>query len=119
MSLGQRIKQRREALEWDQKDLCELVPGLTQSNLSAMEVRGSKTSEYAIRIADALRVSVRWLLDGTGAPDDRDWPFERVQRARWDACGPGDRGYVEGVVNRALEECEAARSANPGTGTDG
>lgn len=42
------------------------VPGLSQQALSALINRDSKTSEFAIRIADALDVSIRWLLDGEG-----------------------------------------------------
>lgn len=112
MNLGQRIKQRREALGWGQQELCDKVPGLTQGNLSALEVRGSKTSEFAIRIADALSVSVRWLLDGTGTPDERDWPFDQVARPRWDACTEREKGFVESAMNTALAQCEEARRAN-------
>lgn len=108
MSLGARIKQQREALGWDQSELCRKVPGLTQQNLSAMENRDSDTSVYAVRIADALGVSVRWLLDGAGRKEDRDWPFTRVQRARWDQCSDEDRGYVQAAMNRALDECESS-----------
>ena len=56
-----------------------------------------------------LGVSLRWLLTGIGRQDDPDWPFPRVARARWDACDDTDRGYVQAAVNKALDECEAAR----------
>lgn len=102
----------------DQAELCHRVPGLSQQALSNLETRDSKTSEYAIRIADALGVSIRWLLDGAGKKDDRDWPFLRVDRTRWDACSAEDRGYVEGALNRALEDCERARGLSGGASTD-
>lgn len=108
MNLGGRIKQEREARGIQQSSLCALVPGLSQQALSNLETRDSATSEFAIRIADALGVSVRWLLDGTGRKDDRDWPFDRVARSRWDACNDVDRGYVQSAMNRALDECEAS-----------
>ena len=62
MALGARIRLVRERLGIDQATLCLKVPGLSQQNLSNLETRDSKTSEYAIRIADALQVPVRWLL---------------------------------------------------------
>lgn len=109
MALGARIREAREALNWDQSALCSRVPGLSQQALSNLETRDSKTSEFAIRIADALGVSIRWLLDGAGRMHDRDWPMARVDRARWDACDDTDRGYVQAAMNRALDECERAR----------
>jgi transcriptional regulator with XRE-family HTH domain len=117
MALGARIKEARGDLGWDQAALCARVHGLTQQALSNLETRDSKTSEFAIRIADALGVSIRWLLDGAGRKGDRDWPFARVERSRWDACSPEDRGFVEGAISRALEECERARSQSGGANT--
>lgn len=104
----------RELLKLEQAEVCARVPGLSQQALSNLETRDSKTSEFAIRIADALGVSPRWLLDGTGRHDDVDWPFKRVKRARWDACDDNDRGYVEAALSRALEDCEAARGPSVG-----
>lgn len=112
MALGARIREAREALGWDQSALCSRVTGLSQQALSNLETRDSKTSEYAIRIADALGVSIRWLLDGAGRMHDRDWPMARVNRARWDACDDTDRGYVQAAMNRALDECERVRGSS-------
>lgn len=117
MALGARIREARDDLGWDQADLCSRVPGLSQQNLSNLETRDSKTSEFAIRIADALGVSIRWLLDGTGRKDDRDWPMTRVERARWDACDDMDRGYVQAAMSRALEDCERVRGQLGGAPT--
>ncbi|QAZ38450.1 hypothetical protein C1M51_02885 [Methylibium sp. Pch-M] len=115
MALGARIKEVREGLGWGQTDLCDRVPGLTQQSLSNLENRDSKTSEFGIRIADALGVSVRWLLDGQGDRADRDWPFAKVERHRWDDCSQNDKGYVESAMNIALKECEALRGKPNGT----
>lgn len=115
MALGQRIKEELARLKWEQKDLFNKVDGLSQQNLSNLITRDSTTSEYAIRIADVLGVSIRWLLDGAGRREDRDWPFSRVDRRRWDKCDDNDRGYVESAMNMALKECEALRGKPNGT----
>lgn len=112
MALGARIKQVREDLGWDQAALCAKVPGLSQQNLSNLETRDSKTSEFAVRIADALQVSLRWLLDGAGPRESLEWPLPRVDRSRWDACTDDDRAYIQGAINAALSQCEAARRAS-------
>lgn len=114
MALGARIKEARDDLGWDQAALCARVPGLSQQALSNLETRDSKTSEFAVRIADALGVSIRWLLDGAGRKDDRDWPMARVDKARWDACDDMDRGFVQAAMIRALEDCERVRGQSGG-----
>jgi len=64
--LGQRVREARDARHLTQAELCELVPGLTQQTLSALEARNSKTSLLLFAIADALNVNPRWLLTGHG-----------------------------------------------------
>jgi transcriptional regulator with XRE-family HTH domain len=117
MALGSRIACAREGHGITQAELCALVNAdlsggakeLTQQALSNLESRDSKSSEFAVRIADALGVSIRWLHDGTGRREDQDWPFRMVKRSRWDACDLVDRGYIEAAISRALDDCEAAR----------
>lgn len=111
MALGQRVEELRKDRGWTQVQLCAAAGGaITQQNLDRLEKRDAKTSEAAPALADALGVSLRWLLTGEGRKTDTDWPFgSRVQRSRWDACTDEDRGYVQAAVNRALDECEAAR----------
>lgn len=122
MALGKRVAELRESRAWKQAELCDLVNArlteedkqLSQQALSNLESRDSATSEAAPYLAEVFNVSLRWLLTGRGRPDDADWPFSRVDRRRWDACTSEDRGYVQSAVNRALDECEAARSqSNP------
>lgn len=120
MALGKRIEQELARLGWKQADLSERVEGLSQQAISNLITRDSATSEFAIRIADAFSVSIRWLLDGQGRREDTDWPFPRVKRDRWDRCDDTDRGYVQAAVNKALDECEGARDGfgkQLGTGT--
>lgn len=114
MALGKRIEEELSRQGWKQSDLSAKVPGLSQQAISNLITRDSATSEFAIRIADAFGVSVRWLLDGQGRRDEADWPFPRVSRARWDACDAGERGYVESAMNLALRECEVARESDRG-----
>lgn len=108
MNLGERVKQERLARKWTQAHLAERA-GLSQQALAVLENRDSRTSDRAVELADALQVSLRWLLTGQGRPDDLDWPFRRVDRARWDRCDDIDRGYVQAAVNRALDDCEKSR----------
>lgn len=66
--LGRRVQRALELRGWEQKQLLDAVPSLSQQNLSNLIARNSRTSEHAMRIADALNVSIRWLLDGEGSP---------------------------------------------------
>lgn len=118
MALGKRVKHLVEEGQWEQDDLCKrvnalLLPGekkLTQQTLSNLMARDSTKSEAAPFLAEVFGVSLRWLLTGRGRRDDAEWPFPRVSRSRWDACSDVDRGYVQAAINRALDECEAARA---------
>lgn len=56
----------------EQAEVCARVPGLTQQALSNLEKRDSRTSEFAVQIADALGVSPRWLLTGEEGVDEGD-----------------------------------------------
>jgi len=109
MALGKRIEEELARRGWKQADLSAKVAGLSQQAISNLITRDSATSEFAIRIADAFGVSIRWLLDGQGRRDERDWPFPRVDRTRWDECDDSERGYIESAMNQALRDCEAAR----------
>lgn len=111
MNLGKRLKEERERQGLGQSALCAKIDNqaLSQQAISVLERRDSKTSEFAIQIADALGVSVRWLLDGTGDRYASDWPFNRVSRHRWEQCDAEDRGYIQAAINKALEECELNR----------
>lgn len=116
MSLGGRIVDARKARGLEQKDICDRVEGLTQQALSNLERRDSATSDYAIRIADALSVSVRWLLDGVGTMDDAEWPFPMVRRDRWERLDSEGRLFVQRTINVALAECEHLDSARAAGG---
>lgn len=117
MALGKRIEAERKARDWTQPYLSSRVAELsgdestlTQQALDRLEKRDSATSEAAVYIAEALGVSLRWLLIGAGRKDDPDWPFRLVSRSKWDACDPEERGYVQSAMQKALAEIEDARS---------
>jgi transcriptional regulator with XRE-family HTH domain len=107
MALGARIKQRMTTQNLQQSDVIAKVEGLTQQNLSNLITRDSLTSEYAIRIADALGVSVRWLLDGQGRHDEPEWPFPGIERARWVALSNDHKLEIQGVVRERIDSLEA------------
>jgi SOS-response transcriptional repressor LexA len=71
MNMGKRIAARLAELGWKQVDLLRAVPALDSKTLSALINRDSKRSEFAGQIADALRVNMRWLLDGVGEKEFR------------------------------------------------
>lgn len=64
MAIGQRIKKRLEDLGWERRDLMERVPDLTPQALSNLINRDSVRSEWDMPIAEALGVSVLWLVYG-------------------------------------------------------
>lgn len=64
MNIGGRISKRLEDLGWERSDLLAKIPELSPQNLSQLIVRDSKRSEWDEAIADALKVSVMWLVYG-------------------------------------------------------
>lgn len=115
MALGKRVEELRKARGLTQGRLADMTNGaISQQNLDRLEKRDARTSEAAPALADALGVSLRWLLTGEGAREATDWPFPRVSRSRWDALSTEDRAYVQGAINRALDECGAVASGEAG-----
>lgn len=65
MALGQRLKQARKLAGYTQEQLGERV-GLTQAAIGALEKRDSQRSNKAAEMAEALGVSLLWLVSGSG-----------------------------------------------------
>jgi len=87
--------------------------GVGQSTVANIEsgLRGGLQS--LAELAAALHISYRWLRDGEGEMELAPaWPFPRVKQSRWDACTDEDKAYVQGAINRALDECERDRLGN-------
>ena len=64
-SIGTRVRLEREAQGIDRKELARLT-GIGYSTLSELERGGMQTSTKLRVIADALKVSLRWLETGKG-----------------------------------------------------
>ena len=62
MNIGGRIQKKLSELGWERKDLLSKVPDLTPQALSNLIKRDSVRSEWDQAIADALGVSVLWLV---------------------------------------------------------
>jgi transcriptional regulator with XRE-family HTH domain len=120
MSLGKRIKSIREERDWTQNVLCarvnRMLPAdvkpLSQQALAGLENRDSTTSSHATWIADALGVSVRWLMDGLGDKSATDWPFPDLELHRFLALTPNQRIEIQGLVRARIKEFEAENAAN-------
>lgn len=118
MALGKRVEQARTAKAWTQTYLAARVSELagqedklSQQAIDRLEKRDSATSEAAVWIAQALGVNLRWLLAGVGQPDDSDWPFDFVPRARWDAYNKQQRGFIEKAMLDAMRDLDKQASS--------
>lgn len=83
MALGKNVKKRREALGLTQEELADAI-GKSQSVISSLEGRDSRSSSHIYAIAKALRTTADELMDGTFKDSD----LETV------APGPDIKGLV-------------------------
>lgn len=83
--------------------------GESSATMTNWKNRSGLSKQGALKAQELFGCSAVWLLTGEGPESSGDWPFSRVDRARWLACDSEDRGYVQAAINRALDECEAAR----------
>lgn len=67
-TLGKRIKQRRNDLKMDRKDLAELV-GMSYGALADIENGKANTTKYLSGLARHLRCNIDWLDTGEGPVD--------------------------------------------------
>ncbi|MEO0438583.1 MAG: helix-turn-helix transcriptional regulator [Pseudomonadota bacterium] len=65
MALGKRVEERLEELGISQEQLAEKT-GVTQSAISALIKRDSKSSRSLFKLASALRCDPAWLETGKG-----------------------------------------------------
>lgn len=71
MTLGQRVRERRESLGWSQAELARRVSVLlrrrvTQVAIHHIESRGNVNPRFVVELASALGVSLEWLRHGRG-----------------------------------------------------
>lgn len=62
-TLGGRIAAARKARKLTQTELAELV-GIGQSSIALLESNSTKATHHALKLAEALGVSLEWLLNG-------------------------------------------------------
>lgn len=78
---GQRVRELRNDLGWNQEKLGELS-NFSQSNIGWIELgRGKDPKKQAIALAEALGSSPEWLLYGTGARQTGVRPLTKEQLA--------------------------------------
>lgn len=118
MSYGKRLE---EALRLAGKDRGALASELGISVQAVGQVitggrSGTQafTAENSARAARFLRVDGYWLATGEGSAKlmGSDWPFGMIDRARYEALGPEQRGYIQAGLERLIgeqEELQAAR----------
>jgi hypothetical protein len=91
MNLGKRIQQRLNDLGWKQRDLLDKVPDLSPQALSNMIRRDSSRSDWDEAIAEALGVSILWLV--YGKKDKADVVRQEIQPY-------GDAAFIISVFNK-------------------
>jgi len=82
-TLGQRIKFARiNVAKLSQRELAERA-GIAQSLVSALEKEQRKNTTHMVELADALRVSIRWLASGNGQMQKpkEDGDFSKLKMA--------------------------------------
>jgi len=109
MNIGGRIVQRLNELGWERKNLFDAVPDLTPQALSNLIRRDSKRSEWDVAIAQALGVSVLWLVYGE-AHDYKSAAAREIMVAEPAAIGGPVRAcHQAGEVGRIMQALDAGR----------
>lgn len=99
MNIGGRIEKRLKELDWQRSDLLAKVPDLSPQALSNLIRRDSVRSEWDEVIADALGVTVTWLVYGKE---------ERAIRVG----EPGTAPYIPAMTEEEAFLVRAYRAAN-------
>lgn len=103
MNIGGRIVQRLKDLGWERKDLFNAVPDLTPQALSNLIRRDSKRSEWDVAIAQALGVSVLWLVYGEATE------YKQPSARAIIVAEPTPICHQAGEVERIMRELDAVR----------
>jgi phage repressor protein C with HTH and peptisase S24 domain len=120
-TIGERVRSEREALGLSRQELARLT-GIGYSTLAELERGGMQTSTKLNVIADALKVSVRWLQTGKGEKHDAipaadpDWT-DIIASAQGLAAGGGSvpDDYAETHKLRFRQSSLARKGLRPKT----
>lgn len=118
---GQRLRAVREARGWTQDELAERA-NLSSSVISHFEtgVRGKPSADNLVKLANALSVSVDFLLGRTELPEVSDERVAGLLRSLSTASGEQYEGFVDWAqwfVRRGKEKTdEPPASDDPESG---
>jgi transcriptional regulator with XRE-family HTH domain len=102
------------ALARSGKKQADLVRATGAKASSVTNWIGGRTSnlkgDNLTNAANLLGVNPAWLASGTGSIDQTDdsWPFENIERSRFNALTDRQKGMIEDRILLALAEIEAA-----------
>lgn len=119
-TIGTRIRKERESQRIERKELAKLT-GIGYSTLAELERGGMQTSTKLSHIAEALKVSLRWLETGKGpkalssTPSDDDWAdIQGYAQAMGLGGGPEAQEYAETHKLKFRAESLARKRLRPG-----
>lgn len=92
MYLGKRIELRLNQLEWTRSQLLDAVDGLTPQALSNLITRDSRRSEWDVAIANALGVTLMWLVYGD---DNECHTLRDSAKGVYEIMSPQTRAVIE------------------------
>jgi phage repressor protein C with HTH and peptisase S24 domain len=95
MSLANRLKLARKSAGKSQGQLAELI-GVTQSNISQLEIGKADSTGHIAAIANVLGVNALWLQNGTGDMQHQG-QYNQIKVEPWDNSTPLDADEVEVV----------------------
>lgn len=112
-AFGARMFERRKAKDWSQGDLAQRVD--TSAPIIGRYERGdmSPSIEVAAKIAQALGVSLDYLL---GVHDLPDMLADQAMLARWQALGaltPADQRSILDTLDALIRDAQARRAYAP------
>lgn len=99
MTLGERVKQEREAKGWSQAELARRVSAILRRPVSQVAVhhvesRGAVNPRFVVELAQALDVGLEWLRYGRGqkqvADGEVELPVRTIVGAGDEVMGPAD-----------------------------
>lgn len=113
-TVGLRIVESRQRLGWRQEDLAQKI-GTTQRQISRYE-RGISTPSLPLLrdLADALNVSIDWLVGRTEDTGGMKWSAEAAEAARViDGLNADDARTVLGIVVFTANELRLRSARRP------